>query len=671
MESLYDTILSSDDTVDVSGDDEAKGSLRILKSALSENLFYNLQSKNNAVSSEDKEQLRKYAERVSMLHQLNPNNYAETDDSRDPSDDLDTLTVEWFNENGKALTYLDDEAQTERENFLKKYGPELLRELEGLTLIRTVFLNDENKNNLCYELEFNSKNVELFGSIKSGTAYKYGLHFSKKNQKWATGTARTPKFISVDEAIELGTQIRDCLIAGAEIILNYKSIDSIDGYKKLYTELNEATDGYINRVWFLKYYQMIAPHLFPPIYSQNAQTTVLKAIGETPDINSVVRMGQLQLFINHCEISSVVFSRTFWSNYDRTVQDEDEITSEYKTQLKFKTGLECPYSRNRILFGAPGTGKSHNLNNETVDLVSSMNGEYERVTFHPDYSYANFVGTYKPVPTMDSEDKETITYKFVPGPFMRVLKNALKNANSSEESVRPFILVIEEINRANVAAVFGDVFQLLDRDDDNVSAYKIEASEDLKKYLAEELGGSPESYAELRIPDNMFIWATMNSADQGVFPMDTAFKRRWDFTYLGIDNGEENIAEKFVTLGKGSYERKVEWNKLRKAINNVLSSKEFKINEDKLMGPFFLSTKVIPLKGDIDEKKFVDAFKSKVIMYLFEDAAKQKKHTLFNGCKDTTRYSSIRDEFDEKGVFIFCNEVHNKFPAQSQDGETE
>ena len=105
----------------------------------------------------------------------------------------------------------------------------------------------------------------------------------------------------------------------------------------------------------------------------------------------------------------------------------------------------------------------------------------------------------------------------------------------------------------HVAAVFGDVFQLLDRGDDEVSEYPIQASEDIKRYLAGELGGNPDDYSEIRIPDNMFIWATMNSADQGVFPMDTAFKRRWDFTYLGIDDSEAGIVGKKVILGQGEY----------------------------------------------------------------------------------------------------------------------
>lgn len=330
----------------------------------------------------------------------------------------------------------------------------------------------------------------------------------------------------------------------------------------------------------------------------------------------------------------------------------------------YSAGYQSEFPRNRILFGAPGTGKSFTLNHEK-DVLLAEGGECERVTFHPDYSYANFVGTYKPVPCKDNGDKDAITYSYVPGPFMRTYVKALQNSKTG--APKPFLLMIEEINRANVAAVFGDVFQLLDRGDDEVSDYPIQASEDIKKYLAGELGGNPEDYSEIRIPDNMFIWATMNSADQGVFPMDTAFKRRWDFTYLGINDSEAGIVGKKVTLGQGEYSRNVEWNVLRKAINEELLT--YKVNEDKLMGPYFISKKNLPEGNEIDPVLFTRIFKNKVLMYLFDDAAKQKRPSLFAGCEDENKnlYSQICKEFDTKGVFIFCSKISNRFLPEDDE----
>ena len=421
--------------------------------------------------------------------------------------------------------------------------------------------------------------------------------------------------------------------------------------------------------------------------------------------------------------------------------DDSEYESKSES-LVFNTGVETPYERNRIVFGAPGTGKSYLLKEDVKEVAKSYAGiVVERVTFHPEYSYSQFVGTYKPTmieaePTihLDAEKKEIlavlrdnslsaqekydllydkfkeegltrlplllglycddsfktkkqdgtdavgdnsvernhgrairpyvnltekakgkseIAYEYVPGPFMRMYVSALRSARNYVP--QPHILIIEEINRAKVAAVFGDIFQLLDRDDEGVSEYDIQASEDIKKYLAKELGGSPEDYKRIRIPDNMFIWATMNSADQGVFPMDTAFKRRWNFEYLGIDENAEKIADIGKIILEGSDET-IEWNRLRKAINAKMSSSEFKINEDKLMGPFFLSKKAIASNENgmiINKKAFIDAFKSKVIMYLYEDAVKQGKHRFFDGCPDTGKYSAVCDAFDKIGTKIF------------------
>lgn len=354
-----------------------------------------------------------------------------------------------------------------------------------------------------------------------------------------------------------------------------------------------------------------------------------------------------------------LYKKYYWS---QGTDDSATTTSGY-VPIKYNTGFKSSYERNRILFGAPGTGKSYTLNKEARDLIGAYNeDDYERVTFHPDYSYANFVGTYKPVPVKDSNGNDFITYAYVPGPFMRVYVNALKNSRNAV--VKPFLLIIEEINRANVAAVFGDIFQLLDRGDEHVSEYPIQASEDIKTYLAYELGGKPENYSKIRIPDNMFIWATMNSADQGVFPMDTAFKRRWDFTYLGIDDSDIDIRGKYVTIGSKEKQR-IEWNELRKAINEFLANE--KINEDKQLGPYFISRSiVVPESGtEIDSERFCEVFKHKVLMYLFDDAAKQRRGKLFEGsAKGQTRYSKICEAFDEQGIGIFHSDIQNRVKIQ-------
>ena len=362
--------------------------------------------------------------------------------------------------------------------------------------------------------------------------------------------------------------------------------------------------------------------------------------------------------------------------YLRSPKSVSEIKNDIaKKELLDSIKVIQPFSNdepgNIIYFGAPGTGKSHNLNEDVSKLLKDTPDNYERVTFHPDYTYANFVGTYKPVSKEDS--KYPISYEYVPGPFMRTLVKALKTPSE------PFILVIEEINRANVAAVFGDVFQLLDRDDiTNISQFPINASEDMKNYLKKELNNTDmfdqnkcglrnywksilgQNYDKIKIPSNMLIWATMNSADQGVFPMDTAFKRRWDFIYFDINQNEKEIENLKVKIcGK-----EIQWNKLRRAINDELVL-TYRINEDKLIGPFFAFKEFkdkIDLTED-EEKKFKKIFKNKIIMYLFEDAARSRRNELFSGVKETSNltYSQICKSFDEKGVGIFCKNIQDKF----------
>lgn len=313
------------------------------------------------------------------------------------------------------------------------------------------------------------------------------------------------------------------------------------------------------------------------------------------------------------------------------------------------------HPHNRIVFGAPGTGKSNRLDR---DRKNDFGENYERVTFYPNYSYSQFVGTYKPVQKIvNGEKQDDIIYDYVPGPFLRTYIKAMNNPDE------PYLLLIEELNRANVASVFGDVFQLLDRKN-GVSEYEIETTEDMRCFLKGKIERDDFNPKRIKLPSNMYIWATMNSADQGVFPVDAAFKRRWEFEYIGIDDNEEGIINIYVTLGEKDDKHEVNWNDLRKAINNKLSA--LNINEDKLLGPYFLSKEVLGIENDEnvpyiknknkffinDSKKFIDAFQSKVIMYLYEDVVKQKPGDLFEDC-DTSRYSAVCDEFVKRGKKIF------------------
>lgn len=347
-----------------------------------------------------------------------------------------------------------------------------------------------------------------------------------------------------------------------------------------------------------------------------------------------VDIGDVKIFDEFCHWICAV-ADYLWSKNAKILPFSILIDEGRETKM-----FDSDEKRNIIYFGAPGTGKSYNLNIDKDNLLKNYDDNYERVTFHPDYSYANFVGTYKPVPKDDS-----ITYEYVPGPFMRVLKKAINNP------AEPFLLIIEEINRANVAAVFGDVFQLLDRNKNNESVYPIDTTEDMKSFINQD---------KIKIPHNMFIWATMNSADQGVFPMDTAFKRRWDFKYFSINNDEKLIENTRTTLNN----IEVNWNLLRKAINDELLS--YKINEDKLMGPFFAFNEF--MNQEIPTETFKDIFKNKIIMYLFEDAARSKRNDLFSGAKskDYVTYSGICDVFDEKGVEIFCESIKSKFISDDE-----
>ena len=300
----------------------------------------------------------------------------------------------------------------------------------------------------------------------------------------------------------------------------------------------------------------------------------------------------------------------------------------------------------RIFFGAPGTGKSYKLNEEAKQ---NFGDNFKRVTFHPNYMYSNFVGQYKPYPSEDNPDK--ITYKFVPGILIRQIVEALKNPDKN------YLVIIEEINRANVAAVFGDLFQLLDRASDGDSEYSITVTKELQDYftneafnnnsLPVEIVNKLNDFSELYLPHNLYIWATMNSADQGVMPIDTAFKRRWEFTYLGVNDAADNNVDEFKAYVFEVNGETYNWDIYRRGINDRLSN--LNIPEDKLLGPYFLSKNIL---SNENKSYIADVLKNKVLMYLYEDAGRAFRGRLFRDGTYNT-YSQLCAEFDKDPLYIF------------------
>lgn len=288
-----------------------------------------------------------------------------------------------------------------------------------------------------------------------------------------------------------------------------------------------------------------------------------------------------------------------------------------------------------IYYGTPGSGKSwtikktYEMRKDGEKYVKDVEKEKRviRTTFHPDTDFASFVGCYKPI--KDQSDKRNITYEFIPQAFIDAYVKAWKNLGN------PYYLVIEEINRGNCAQIFGDLFQLLDRNSEGYSEYPIQAEHDLKQYLEENLPADSLGIRDgkLCLPPNLSIIASMNTSDQSLFPMDSAFKRRWSWEYVPIDYKNAKSGEFTITVGEETYN----WHEFLEAVNKEI--KKVTASEDKQMGNFFI-------KNCIDEKEFCD----KVMFYLWSEVGK-------DNYKTSDAIFKWRDENDNDTEFSF-NELY-------------
>lgn len=335
----------------------------------------------------------------------------------------------------------------------------------------------------------------------------------------------------------------------------------------------------------------------------------------------------------------------------------------------------------QIYYGAPGTGKSFDIDRITKTYSTI------RTTFHPDSDYSTFVGAYKPTmtkskvygaqgPVLDKGkevEENRITYTFIKQAFLKAYLGAWKKYADGGDEVQPQFLVIEEINRGNCAQIFGDLFQLLDRSSNGFSTYPIEADADLQKEIENafseedeykiegdlDVAGAVKGYTSnygkslsediksgrvLLLPNNLYIWATMNTSDQSLFPIDSAFKRRWDWKYVRITNGYERDEQgEFRTDEQGNRiplnwkikadnNTEVDWWAFVQAIDNEIADKTD--SDDKKLGYFFCkpqgNSKIID----------VETFVGKVIFYLWNDVFKDEDADIF-------KLSTAKGTFDQ------------------------
>ena len=301
-----------------------------------------------------------------------------------------------------------------------------------------------------------------------------------------------------------------------------------------------------------------------------------------------------------------------------------ELSGLLLNQIETTNKTDKDMALQQIFYGAPGTGKSHRIKNDERVKAAEVKNLVFRTTFHPDSDYSTFVGAYKP--TMKAvADKykavagkdEEITYSFVPQAFLQAYVAAW---NHLDENV---FLVIEEINRGNCAQIFGDLFQLLDRDDEGFSEYPIKADIDLVRYLED--GKDEDGQVvlinkdgikdrKLKLPNNLYIWATMNTSDQSLFPIDSAFKRRWEWVYQPIDTAKETW---YVKVGEDYYS----WTAFLNKVNDELLTDE--TAEDKHLGFYFC--KATEKREGTEAKPNVitaETFVGKVLFYLWNDVFK-------------------------------------------------
>lgn len=353
-----------------------------------------------------------------------------------------------------------------------------------------------------------------------------------------------------------------------------------------------------------------------------------------------------------------LFDNRPYSGTDIPDQNENEITADNKLADNF------------LLYGVPGCGKSFHVESEYESKITNEQCKV-RVVFHPDYTYSDFIGQLMPVlkevENAQGVKENKLQYEFVPGPFTKIIKTAY------EEPEQKCLLIIEELNRGNAPAIFGEIFQLLDRKDNGESKYGI-YNADIAKYA---YGGLPENQGKaidviantpIKLPPNLTIVATMNTSDQNVFTMDTAFQRRWQMKHIPNRFTGDSLDDKTIKhVAKHLPKSEISWGVFAQTVNKKMHdnpSLGFGGTDDKSLGLYFATD------NDLDD---AERFAEKVLKYLWDDAFKLGRQALFSNCSEGL--SSVIEAYeDAKGdplKAVLVSEVYSEMQKRMLELEAE
>lgn len=429
------------------------------------------------------------------------------------------------------------------EEFRAKFSPEALAKIDDKDLPRKMFYSEKNdRNSMCWFLEFKDESRKLLGSIGGGSSYKYGLHYNDKHNSWVTGSWKNPQILTEQEAIEKAKKTRYFLTKAVEIVERYSQssnkASSID-YKKMSKEIEDFCGDIANKGWLKKYLHMIFPNLFSTFYSRKYLVRMSEKC-ELPidNKNTFELSGQIAVLAERISLLTSIVGQIllelFSFKEEEMENDEEDESGEWQTESNKRA-----HSLNVILYGPPGTGKTYLTSEYAVAMIENrpvrenltaqefidLKKEYEKLvkngqivftTFHQSYSYEDFIQGLRPEPKGNN-----IVFRYRDGVFKKIADTARENPDLK------YVIIIDEINRGNISKIFGELITLIEEDKrwgEKNQLSVILPTDDTNSYAY-----YTKKFRDFAVPNNLYVLGTMNSADKSISLIDTALRRRFNF----------------------------------------------------------------------------------------------------------------------------------------------